>query len=651
MTKSPTYFEATLKALGLPDHQLVAARANASELANAIIAAFGQQANGLLIQNRAVDKRTTGLIYGRIQSGKTRAMISTTALLFDRGFRISIVMTSNINDFVSQTHLDFARALPGVTTFMKDSDFDGEIPGAKINLEKSNGRLLLICSKGAQSLTNVSKFLSAISATRYPTVIFDDEGDQASLDTNTRRRARALVAVAPSSINGIIQNKLRVAAPRHVYVGVTGTPQSVLLQSVDSQNCPSFIKLLPAGSGYVGGDVFFGADEPEESGGLIDIVDQNEQALLLGSGGAELVGFRRSVLFFLVAAANAIKHQGTRPQGYSYLCHPSLKNNEQHLAEKCLRDLLDTFWRDVCEGPSTEVRSELNQAIDTLKKTLLANCLSLDEILEIVKSLLPTKKILVVNNTTKRLGIEYGAGLNFLIGGSTLGRGIAIKDLLVTYYIRTTRTSQIDTMHQHARMYGYRASNLPYARLFIIRESYYKFQDIYQSDKDLRDFVESNLANPPGTFPIEVVPGIRATRTSVLDVNHVGTIRPGMHLFPDRVILRRDDDQLKRLRRKLRVLLEAPTESDENVAASSGRRINFSDALSLVGMIKTRSRNSWRDSTIRNVIRKVAEQMGGEVELMFRTAERAIGPDGYISTGTLAGEALMRARRTSLPTL
>jgi Z1 domain-containing protein len=51
-------------------------------------------------------------------------------------------------------------------------------------------------------------------------------------------------------------------------------------------------------------------------------------------------------------------------------------------------------------------------------------------------------------------GIAYGNGLNFLIGGNTLGRGIAIRDLLVTYYVREAKVSQIDTMHQHARMYG-----------------------------------------------------------------------------------------------------------------------------------------------------------------------------------------------------
>ena len=58
--------------------------------------------------SRSQYARPTGLVYGRIQSGKTRAMIADTAMAFDNGFRISVVMTSNINDLVAQTHVDFS---------------------------------------------------------------------------------------------------------------------------------------------------------------------------------------------------------------------------------------------------------------------------------------------------------------------------------------------------------------------------------------------------------------------------------------------------------------------------------------------------------------------------------------------------------------
>jgi len=45
----------------------------------------------------------TGLLYGRVQSGKTAAMIVSTALAVDNGFRIVIVFTSNYVKLVEQT--------------------------------------------------------------------------------------------------------------------------------------------------------------------------------------------------------------------------------------------------------------------------------------------------------------------------------------------------------------------------------------------------------------------------------------------------------------------------------------------------------------------------------------------------------------------
>jgi hypothetical protein len=54
----------------------------------------------------------TGLLYGRIQSGKTAAMIATSALSIDNGFRVVIVMTSNYIELVNQTLARF-RDLEG----------------------------------------------------------------------------------------------------------------------------------------------------------------------------------------------------------------------------------------------------------------------------------------------------------------------------------------------------------------------------------------------------------------------------------------------------------------------------------------------------------------------------------------------------------
>jgi hypothetical protein len=276
------FFQQTLRALGLEGPELADAERNAVNIITAVIGAYGTNAAGDLDATRIPNAPVTGLVYGRIQSGKTRAMIASTAMAFDNGFRISVVMTSNINDLVTQTHGDFSLGLPGLMMFTKDNDLDPVVANARLHLERGNGHLLLVCSKGATSLRNISAFLRAIGAQRFPTILFDDEGDQASLDTNTRRRSRSpAVAVAPSAINSIIQSRLRIAVPRHVYVSVTGTPQAVLLQSADSSHRPSFIVMLPPGSTYTGGDAFFDTEEPEDNPALIRLVAGGEQRQLL----------------------------------------------------------------------------------------------------------------------------------------------------------------------------------------------------------------------------------------------------------------------------------------------------------------------------------------------------------------------------------
>jgi hypothetical protein len=647
------HFAATVAALALQGDERRDTERNATEITRSVIKAYGVGADGNVDQRRVPNAPVTGLVYGRIQSGKTRAMIASTAMAFDNGFRISVVMTSNINDLVSQTHIDFTRGLPGMMTFTKDSDLDREVATTRLHLERGNGRLLLICSKGTTSLGNISRFLRAIGADRYLTIIFDDEGDQASLDTNTRRRSRSNLRVAPSAINDTIQNQLRTAAPRHVYVSVTGTPQAVLLQSAESTHRPSFITMLPPGPTYIGGDRFFDVEEPEDNASLIALVDRNEQRQLLNRARPIPDGLKGSLLFFLVSAAAAIRNLGPRENGYSYLCHPSLKNDEQAVAELRINTFLTGVWEALLGAGDERLVDDLRAAHARLTETLGDGNLDFEDTKRVILEQLPGKRLLVINARVKRQGIAYGGGFNFLIGGNTLGRGIAIKDLLVTYYVRDSRISQIDTMHQHARMYGYRSATIDYTRLFIPRHLYYRFRDIHHSDEDLRAYIERHRAELPGSFPIEFTFNLRTTRPGVLDVGKIDTLRPGMHVFPNYITIPQTPRAYAKVLRLIREHFDM-ADADEAAlqrAAGEGVVISPDDAVEIASAISTRSRNTWRDTSIGAVIRKVAEKADDRVVLRFRTAIRRVREENFISTGTLSGDELRAARGNPAPTL
>src|SRR5882762_6788970 len=654
------YFAATIKALKLDADQEKDAKRNAENIVRKVIEAYeqhiapghvGVEAKGIPagFSPSSNARALTGLVYGRIQSGKTRAMIASTAMAFDNGFRIVVVLTSNINDLVTQTHFDFASGLPNVMVYTKDDELDGEISNAKLYLQAGDGRMLIVCSKGGPSLKNVTAFLRKVDAKLYPAIIFDDEGDQASLDTNTKKRSLSLVAVAPSSINKLIQEKLRTLVPCHIYVSVTGTPQAVLLQSAESTNRPSFITLLPPGESYIGGKYFFGSDEPEEnSHHLIRIVERDEKDKLSAPHTPIPKGLRRAILFFLLSSAALIKKNGGAPahgKGYSFLCHPSLKNDEQSVARERINDFLGAVTATLLKVPGSDeqVWNELREEYENLKITLGEKALPLEELSKTIVAYLRTRKILVINARTKRQGIAYGPELNFLIGGNT------IRDLLVTYYIRDSKISQIDTMHQHARMFGYRKDTLSFTRLFIPRHLYYRFRDIHQSDEDLREYIDQHK-DTPETFPIEFTFDLRTTRPGVLDVNTTDTLQPGKQVFPNYVITPQDARSYSKIEQQLSVHFGSSGPSMES-KGKLGAKISVTQATDLLKPIKTKSENTWRDKTIRAVIERVASEFGNQVILKFRGAKRVVGEKGFISTGTLSGQEYEDAKKEAIPTL
>src|SRR5271156_845111 len=61
--------------------------------------------------------------------------------------------------------------------------------------------------------------------------------------------------------------------------------------------------------------------------------------------------------------------------------------------------------------------------------------------------------------------------------------------------------------------------------------------------------------------------------------------------------------------------------------------------------------NAWRDATIGAVIEKIASKFGGRVLSRFRSAERLVKDEGFMSTGTLSGDEYQSATEKSIPTL
>jgi hypothetical protein len=611
-------------------------RVDALDLLSRVVAAYEKNvapgevgANGTAKASESIpDTPCTGLLYGRIQSGKTVAMIALVAAAIDNGFRVIVVLTSDNLKLVAQTTQRFA-VLDGpipVDALTKGWEADHRHIGRKLG---TNG-VVFVCSKNKTRLDNLIKFLEDIGAPNFPALVLDDEADQATLDMNVAKNSKAREKgkdlIDPTAIHDRVVMQLSPALRHHVFLQVTATPYALLLQSVGTKLRPSFVRLLEPGPEYTGGEHFFEESHingPEPP--LVFVPDTESQAIQEGAKDAP-DGLRDAIAFFLVAAASQTLTDAERARGgQNFLCHTSQLKKQHRDLESIIRDYVDRVDEHV-ERRAGEGLDRLQRAYHALKTTF-PGAPDWSVLLEQVARRLVGRRVLVVNAETDA---DIGKGLNFVIGGNILGRGVTIDNLLVTYYLRQPKTGQMDTMLQHARMYGYRRGLMHLTRVFLPRELAVRFHEIHRMEARLR----SQLATADVGRPIAIrsVAGLKATRQGVLDPTYIDAFEPGDQIYPmwpDLQMAQRDYEEIEARIRKL----------VGDLSKSHTERIDYDEMLDLVELLpydRSRVSSRWVPSALRVLLERHREECGGVAYLHTRTMERSTkSKEKGLGTGAL----------------
>ena len=167
-----------------------------------------------------------GLVVGAVQSGKTASMIGVAAVAIDQGFRIVIVLAGLKDDLRRQTARRFNRQLlrqvdeipdtGGATTgpgrlgpgplggyslpYHHDANY---VPTLQVQIERALRKgepAVLVVKKNPKSLQAVTNALSVVyrrhGSDSLPTLVLDDECDEASIPVKAmRRRCRPVLCV------------------------------------------------------------------------------------------------------------------------------------------------------------------------------------------------------------------------------------------------------------------------------------------------------------------------------------------------------------------------------------------------------------------------------------------------------------------------
>jgi len=511
------------------------------------------------ISNFSFTEHVVSLLVGDVQSGKTSHMFGLMCAAADEGFVNFILLTTDNNLLQQQT---FKRAQKDLADFCVCDETE-YLKFVNNNMEKP---AVIVLKKNSSILRTWKNNLDSSKFCKgNPLFIVDDEADAASLNTQVNKNKQ-------SAINKNLE-AIKKTATSSIYMEVTGTPQAVLLQTKKSGWKPYFIYYFKPGSGYMGGNFFFPAEKPK----VVIFTDDDEASELLADDEFPENGLKTALIMHLIIAGHIMLSGGSV---CNFLIHPSVKVSQHSRFAGKIGNYLNEIGHSFEEE---ETKNTFKEAYESLKETK-PDILPLADIYTYIIEQMKNDKVnvLVLNST---VGYEentrYETGINVIVGGNSLGRGVTFPQLQTIYYCRVAKSPQADTMWQHARMFGYdRDPQL--MRVFMPPKLYKLFSDINHTNNSVISQIESmknghdiNICYPVGLSP---------TRKNVLDKKAVGMYSGRVNYFPfypvnrsiadiDLILESFDDDiysvSLKMIV-KIMEHMDAETEDDWNCKAFMG---------------------------------------------------------------------------------
>lgn len=476
----------------------------------ALAEAIGKTVNDIVpqyISNFSFREHVVSLLVGDVQSGKTSHMFGIISAAADEGFGIFILLTTD-NILLQQQTLKRAQKDLCDFCICDENDY---LPFVENNMHKPT---VIVLKKNGRVL---KQWKNNLASTKFcagnPLFIVDDEADAASLNTQVNKNKQ-------STINRNLE-EIKKTTSSSIYMEVTGTPQSILLQTVRSGWKPMFIYYFKPGKGYMGGNFFFATDKPEQ----IIFTDDDEASELLNDDEFPENGLKTALVVHLITSAHIMQNGGTV---CNFLIHPSVKTSEhKNFAEK-IGQYMNEISHSYGENETKEVFKSVYNTLQETKPELMQFDKLYDYIIEQLKN--DKISILVLNSFSHfDENSQYENGINIIVGGNSLGRGVTFPQLQTIYYCRVAKSPQADTMWQHARMFGYdRDAQL--VRVFMPPKLFKLFSDINRTNNSIIKQIEStkNGCDIKIFYPT----GLKPTRKNVLDKKAVGIYSGGVNYFP-----------------------------------------------------------------------------------------------------------------------
>ena len=476
-----------------------------------------------------------GLLYGRVQSGKTFAMTMSIARANDMGYRFFIVLTSDNISLYQQTLERIHLGLPtlmvlGFYEFSRDNP--GEIVDRCTTAINSKG-LIIVSTKNPNRLRGLENFIMKLDVSSLTAVVFDDEADFGSLNSKINQQELSVV-------HGLIRN-LRSRFRTTKFIQVTATPQALLLQRNGDEFRPAFVTTVEPGEGYIGGKELYDLQDENVIRNIHRVIQETEIEAIVREQNyqnkrlEELPrGIRDAVNSLLVGAATLYLN-GSRDDKFSMLCHISSRQSPQRSVFSLVQRYIDIVSRALTNEEHdvlATVSADLKKVYDDLSTTI-QNIPEFEAVIGVIREHVISSNIKIIISERMKQELTYTSLFNIFVGGERLSRGLTVKKLIVFYYGRESGAPKVDTKLQHSRIYGYRLNEVNTIRIYSTPELFDIFYDVYLSDEDEWSYFRSGgyERNAPVILSLRRARNLRLTRSQVVPIENLVAYYPEKTYF------------------------------------------------------------------------------------------------------------------------
>lgn len=418
------------------------------------------------------------LVVGHVQSGKTDFMIGLIAKAIDHikndKTTIIINLTSNLTNIMNQNRERLEYFLNNRCSINKNVrywSYDFLKSKKKIREDENSIFFLL---KNPSHLNNLKKYLFHINEEFgekiEKIIILDDEGDDASFNTN-ETTAKAELSKINKLINDIIYHDFKFQVN---FVSITATPFVHFFTTNENNLKPDFVYLLKPGKDYSGIMEFNETMNQKDSNVIVSIEEENieyiedDESALNGD-------LKKSVLCFLLTNALtsiAINHESRMIINVSWL------NDYQSKVLNEIDEWLNSYKQN---KEKFSIHIENFEVFDLIGNKdfnydFISDKKNQQKLIDYVyaKYILLNKYELILYNKNNPENIDLSIKLRnnpqIIIGSFKLSRGITINDLLCVYMSYRPKTALADTLLQRARWFGYRQKYISKMRIFLTEE-------------------------------------------------------------------------------------------------------------------------------------------------------------------------------------